>query len=216
MRVDRFGSTVFEPGTFYDGETDPGNNTPEKEPVVEPKAEPTEEMIPASRLRGLIKEKAQLEQRMVALEESLNSKKLEGMSEVERLKAEKETTEAKAKDWEDKYGELRTRLKRAAVLNHFADASTPRVADLVDLSKVELDDRGDLTKASKSVLKEWKSRDENKPLFASPRRGGNSPAPGSSVGTLSKEGYAKIINDPKRSSEEKQAAHDQYVRQLAG
>jgi len=188
-------------------ETPTGDQTPDK---------PTEDMIPASRLRGLIKEKSQLEQRIVALEETLNSKKLEGMTEVERLKAEKDALAGKTTEWESKYSSLETRLKRAAVLNHFKDAATPRVADLVDLERVELDGNGDLTDTSKVLLKDWRNRDENKPLFQSPRRGGNTPAPASDAGQMTKADYVKILNDPNKTQAEKQQAHERYLKQFAG
>jgi len=179
--------------------------------VDDVKVDDKEPMIPESRLRGLAKQNAELSQKLRALEEVANAKKIEGLSETERLKVEKEAATNKAAELATKHAALETKLKRAAILNHWKDAATPRVADLIDLDKVALDDNGEIDETSKILLKDWRSKDENKPLFNSQRRGGTTPAPSDGAGAMTKEAYARILSDPKATPAEKQKAHEQFM-----
>lgn len=191
---------------------------PDEKPVVEtpevPET-PEEKMIPESRLKGIVKEKASLEQTVKRLQAQLDAKATEGLSEVERLKAEKEamTLEIAARDEAVKAKDQH--VKRLAVKAHLTDAISPAVLGTVPMDIVEVDESGELTAASKKALKEWKSKPDISPLFTPARPGGNTPAPTDSSPEATKAKYYQTVADPNATPAQKQAALEAYRRSMA-
>jgi len=191
--------------------------TQDTAPNVQPpnQEEPGERMIPESRLIGLVKENASMMQKLKSLEEKLATRSLDGLSEMERLKAERESLTEKLTESTTRAVATETRLKRSAVKAHFgSEMLSSAVVDLAPLDAVDLDENGDLTEGAKAALKAWRQRPEIRPLFGTQRRPGNTPSPGEDGLVVGKDQYLSILADPAKTQQQKQAAHEAFLRSL--
>ena len=172
-----------------------------------------EEMIPASRMRGIIKEKAAAEEKLRKIQKQLDLKNKEGLSDAERLKLEKEEVAAKLQEKESVLSKMEGKLKRAALRTYLSDARSPEVIKIVPDELIDLDDDDTLTTASQAAIDAWKRKPNIAGMFNPARRGGNSPLAGDGR-PITREEYEKIKRDPSKTDAEKQAIHVRYIASL--
>jgi len=172
--------------------------------------------VPASRLRGLVSEKAKLERQVKDLQDQMKKRATEGLTDMERMKLEKEELAAELKENEARSDLLETTSKQTMVRVHFGDRLvSPRVVSLVPLDLVEMDDTNELTASSKARLDAWARQAENKGLFHPERRAGNSPKAGDAASAITAEEYRAIMTDKTKTPAQKQQAHERYLASFA-
>jgi hypothetical protein len=170
-----------------------------------------EEMVPVSRIRGLAKANAALEAKFKKLQKELDLKKREGMSAEETKKLEKEEAAAEIAEMKAALAKTNGKLKRAALRTYLNDARSPLAINNVPDELVDLDDNDMLTISSKAAINAWKQQPEVKGLFNPAIRGGNSPLAGDGK-PITLEEYNKIKRDSSKTPEEKQAAHERFIK----
>ena len=133
------------------------------------------DMIPASRLRGIIAEQKKAEQRATAAEARLAAFEAEKLTDSEKLKRDAENARKETEEERNKNTALNRRLATSAVATYFKDAHDPAdAAGLVPADLVTMED-GRLTADSRKALDSWKRSKAY--LFDSGRRTGNVPGP---------------------------------------
>jgi hypothetical protein len=172
-----------------------------------------EEMVPASRIRGLAKEKAAMEAKLKKVQKQLDLKNREGLSEAETVSLEREEEKARVKEMEETLAKAQGKLKLAALRNYLDDARSPEVIKIVPDDLIDLDDDDLLTTASKSAIDAWKRKPNVSGMFNPAKRGGNSPLAGDGRPITEAE-YNKIKRDSTKSPEERQAAHVRYLASI--
>ena len=139
------------------------------------------DMIPASRLTGLIKEGKKKDEALAALQKRLDAIEADKLSDIEKAKRDAERAGEESAATKETNAKLTKQLRQALVATHFKDAHDPQVAaGFAPDDMIEIED-GKLTAACKKNLNGLKK--SHAWAFDDGKKPGNTPGPGNNKPT---------------------------------
>jgi len=118
---------------------------------------PDPELVPASRLRGLITEKDRLTQSNAELTARIEELEAANLGDLEKAQRDAKKAAEERDAAVASVADMTSTLADVQVRSHFSDATDPAdVAKLVPADLVELGDDRTLTKESRAALDKWK------------------------------------------------------------
>lgn len=160
--------------------------------VIDTTTTTTEDMIPASRLRGILNEKTKAEKETATLRARLEALEAEKLTDVEKLKRDTENAQKERDEERARNATLSASLATAAVASYFKDAHNASDAAALVPSDLVAVENGRLTDESRKALDAWKK--SRGYLFDTGSRPGTIPGPGTTTPKDAAKRYAECVN----------------------